>query len=330
MTAARPKVNFSYNVFMMIPQSCCVFPDTLPKDETLFPLVQFFAEAVYIAAAENDLPRADELSPLAGWLLAQGLLRFHCPAPLGADQERFLALLKELRQRPGDCAALALAGMQGSGSGESSGAILSAVRRQSGSAAAEDAELASRLWQARLVLKLGESADRQEEDIRQSLRRITLREQGLLRVLLNEDAAAPPAAAELPASAGSRRTRLRLKAWRNLLAWGSQPLPACVFVTADRDAFELLLEESGGTARPVLQLPLPAVLADSDFAAQRTAFRAAAAGLISELSQQPTAFPAEAWNRLLEEQYPAAAHGRCLLSLLHQEGSRIFGILEQP
>ena len=310
-----------------MPQSFCVFPDTLPKDEMLFPLVQCFAEAVYLAAAENDLPDVNDIPPLAGWLLAQGLLRFHCPAPLGADQERFLRLIKELRQRPGDYIGLSLAGNSGSGM-ESQDAIISALRRQSGGAAAEDKDRAALLWQARLVLKLGESADRQEEEIRQSLRRITLREQGLLRTLRDEEAALS-AVTELPVSE-SRRARLRLKAWRQLLACGSQPLSACAFVTADRDAFDGIIEENDAAAQTLLELPLPAWLAGGNFAEKRAAFRQEAAALISGL---PDSFDLKAWEMLLEQVYPKAKHGRCLLSL-HQKqkengNQEFFGMIEQ-
>ncbi len=311
-----------------MPQSLCVFPDTLPKDEMLFPLVQCFAEAVYLAAAENDLPDVNDIPPLAGQLLAQGLLRFHCPAPLGADQERFLRLIKELRQRPGDYIRLSLAGNSGSGM-ESQDAIVSALRRQSGGAAAEDKDRAALLWQARLVLKLGESADRQEEEIRQSLRRIELREQGLLQTLRDKEAAVLSPAAEPPAS-DSRRARLRLKAWRQLLACGSQPLPACVFVTADRDAFDGIMEENDAAAQSLLELPLPAWLASGNFAEKRDSFRQETAALISGL---PHSFDLKAWETLLEQVYPKAEHGRCLLSF-HQKqdkdgGQKIFGIIEQ-
>lgn len=312
-----------------MPQSFCVFPDTLPKDEILFPLVQCFAEAVYLAAAENDLPDAHDMPSLAGLLLAQGLLRFHCPAPLGADQERFLSLVKELRQRPGDYAELALAGNSGSGP-ESQDAIVSALRRQQGGGDATDSMARERLWQARLLLKLGESADRQEEEIRQSLRRIERREQSMLRTLRDEDAAVFPAAAAPTVMATSRHLRLRLKAWRHLLACGSQPLPACVFVTADREAFDGIMEERGTAVQPLFELPLPAWPADGNFAEKRASFQHEAAAVISRL---PDAVDLKAWEKALEHVYPKADHGRCLLSL-HQKqdedgGWKLFGMIEQ-
>jgi hypothetical protein len=298
-------------------QRLCVFPDTLPKDEILFPLVQFFAEAVYIAPAENDLPSKNELPPVAGELLEQGLLRFHCPAPLGADQDRFLCLIKEMRQRPSDYAGLSLAGrLSRNEATESKNTIISAVRRQSSGTAEKsstdtDEEQTSILWQARLVLKLGEIVERQEEEIRQSLRRISLRESGLLQALRNDQTTAA-ASADRPAD--SSRIRLRLKAWRNLITLGNQPLSVSSFVTADRDAFEILMEESGAESQPVLSLPLPAVLAGGKCAEKQLAFRASAAKLLEDL---PASFDQKTWESLLEQHYPAEEHGRCRLSLYY-------------
>jgi hypothetical protein len=295
-----------------------IFPDVLPEDGLLFPLVQFFAEAVHTSPTENSPPHQGELPPLADALLAQGLLRFHCPAPLGADLGRFLSLVQEMRQRPGVFAALALAG---SGEAESRNSIISAVRRQAGqNGSAAGDERAAVLWQARLVLHLAELAGRQEAEIRQSLRRIALREQELFSRL--RDAAgvsAQNSAEEIPQD--SRRSRLRLKAWQTLNRLGSPP-PAGAFVSADQDAFELLLEECGAEARTRIEVPLPAVSAGEDFAAKRTAFRQAAAELLMNL---PGSFDQQQWNMLLEQHYPAQRHGRRTLTLHFLANAVLFG-----
>lgn len=293
-------------------QSLCVFPDTLPKDGLLFPLVQVFSQAVYLVPTENDLPSQPQLSPLASKLLAQGLLRFHCPAPLhAADQASFLRLLNELRQRPHEYAGFSLAGLLGNQeAAESQDAIIRAVRRQSSGTAEPDGQQVSLLWQARLILKLGEIVERQEDEIRQSLRRLARQERSVLQTL-RDDQPATEASPDIPAE--SNRTRLRLKAWRTLLAFSQQPLPARIFVTADQDAFDLLLAESGGEAQSVLTLSLPAVAADDTLAAeQRLAFRQATASLINQL---PASFAPQAWEELLAQYYPSQKHGRCRLSL---------------
>ncbi|WP_417914440.1 hypothetical protein [Candidatus Electronema sp. JM] len=291
----------------------CIFPDVLPKDETLFPLVQLFAGLVYLAPAENDLPSQDTLPPLANELLAQGLLRCHCPAPLGADRERFFRLLADLRQRPGEHAALFVAG---NSEPERQEDIISAVRRQK-----TDIAEAERLWQARLLLKLGEVVERQEEEIRQSLRQIALREKELLRVLRDEQSAVPLHAAPTT-QPDSRRSKLLLKAWQTLLASG--PLLTNVFVTADREAFAAVIEASEAELRQTVNLLLPALPAGVAVAEQRSRFQQATAELRNDL---PASMNQERWETVLEQHYPAAAHGRCRLTLHVTDGS--FGLVGQ-
>lgn len=297
----------------MFSEIVCIFPDTRPKDEMLFPLVQLFAEAVYIVPVENDLSAPDELPPLARELLAHGLLRLHCPAPLGADRMRFLSLINELRQRPGEYAALSL---QREDTPESKHAIINALRRGQDVERDRDRQRKEQLWQVRLVLKLGDIIEQQEEEISENLRRIARRENDLLKNLREQDD--PPIAhQELPAleHIASSRTQLRLQAWRTLAALGSEPPVSGVFVTADRDAFDLLTEEHGLAPQPDCVLLLPAFMVGGDLLAQRNRFSEAAAGLTAELCKHPAGWAAKEWNILLDEYYPADMHGRCRLSL---------------
>jgi hypothetical protein len=295
----------------MLSEFACIFPDTRPKDDMLFPVVQLFRQTVHLAPVENDLP--DTLPPLAEALLAQGLLRFHCPAPLGKDRESFLSLVRELRQRPADYAGLTLTGFGASQTPESKNAIMSAVRQLRGSIAENniEQERAAALWQARLVLKLGELIEQEEEEIRQSLRNIALREQSLLESLRDERSTA---VTSLDRPAASRRSLLRLKAWQKLLAASSGPLLSNLFITADHDAFDAFMEKNNAESQQTLTLSLPArpSQAVSDTAAQRQHFRQAAAELISNL---PISWEQTAWETLLEQHYPASEHGRCRLSL---------------
>jgi hypothetical protein len=292
----------------MFAELAYIFPDVLPKEATLFPLVQLFASLVYLTPAENDLPDCAALP-------YKELLHFQCPVLLGVNRQRFFRLLDELRQRPADYVALLLAG-RGNRAPESQEDIISALRQQGH----EESDMQERLWQARLLLKLGQFVEQEEEDIRLRLHRIRLREEELLHSLRDDyqDAAVPPSAAvQLPDS----RRLLLLKAWQTLLACACEPLLTNIFVTADRDAFAAVMTESRAETNAVLTLPLPAVAAEGDAGAQRHHFRQAAAELISTL---PTAVDQARWQKLLERHYPAAAHGRCLLSL-HVVPGRLFG-----
>ncbi|MCI5147229.1 MAG: hypothetical protein D3923_17310, partial [Candidatus Electrothrix sp. AR3] len=83
-----------------------IFPDTMPRDELLFPLVQFFNQLVHLRPAKNDLNPEDELSGLGQKLFKQGQLRFESPASLANwDQERFARLVQDLQHRPAEYAA---------------------------------------------------------------------------------------------------------------------------------------------------------------------------------------------------------------------------------
>ena len=295
---------------LMLAECAYIFPDTQPKDDMLFPLVQLFRQIVHLAPVENDLPAP--LPPLAKELLTQGLLCFHCPVPLGNDRERFLSLVKELRQRPADYANLTLTSFGAAQAAESKNAIISAVRRQNSGAAAGQTEQdrAAALWQARLVLKLGELVEQEEEEIRQSLRRVALREQGLLEALRDEHSTA--ASFDVVRPAAGRRSRLRLKAWRKLLAANSGPLLSNLFITSDQEALAAIIEEGGGESQQTLTLSLPTRPTGDAFAASQQKFHQAAAEIINGLS---ASFKQEEWEILLEQHYPAAEHGRCRLSL---------------
>jgi hypothetical protein len=294
----------------MLAELACIFPDARPKDDMLFPVVQLFHQTVHLAPVENDLP--DTLPPLAEELLAQGRLRFHCPAPLGKDRERFLSLVKELRQRPADYAGLTLTSFGVFQPAESKNEIIRAVRQQRGSMSESKAEQdrAAALWQARLVLKLGEIIEQEEEEIRQSLHRVARRQQELFQALRDEDSEAA-SEVDIPPTE-SRRSRLRLKAWQKLLAASNGPLLSNVFITSDRDAFDAVIEESNAEAQQTLTLSLPAHPIGDNLAARQHKFRQAAAEILSDL---PNSFEQQAWETLLEQHYPAAEHGRCRLTI---------------
>ncbi|HFQ90994.1 MAG TPA: hypothetical protein ENK27_13050, partial [Desulfobulbus sp.] len=54
----------------------CIFPDTVPSDGVLFPLVQVFDRIVYCQAVENMDPGTMNLSALATELVDRGLCTF--------------------------------------------------------------------------------------------------------------------------------------------------------------------------------------------------------------------------------------------------------------
>ncbi len=323
-------------------QSVCIFPDTMPRAEILFPLVQVFAPVVYLRAMENDEPAAEELSPLCREMAAEELIRFAAPAPLGPNRERFLQLVHELQTRPDDYAGqlsqLSLAGL-GRRKSESRTTIIGSLLKQSGLADSGEEQRELVLWQARLVLKLGDFFDRDQEELQRNLDRISALEQGLIEEL-REDREQPFSLTRLLNSTGGRtdnQLRLRLKAWSRLFALGESPPGTAIFVTAGRDALELLLdryEQDHGLMPGVdLQLLLPGGRESSDFAEQRQRFLEQSAklqDLLAAVLEQPAAGNQEAvaslngeesdWAALVEENFPRAKNGRCSLSLYRLPG----------
>ncbi|MCI5157873.1 MAG: hypothetical protein D3906_05425, partial [Candidatus Electrothrix sp. AUS1_2] len=81
-----------------------IFPNILPEERIVFPLIPLFEQVIFLRPVEDDLPEL--ASPLFHALAerteSSGLLGYTCPAPLTEDRTRFLALLRDIRSRPED------------------------------------------------------------------------------------------------------------------------------------------------------------------------------------------------------------------------------------
>lgn len=316
----------------------CIFPDTMPRAEVLFPLVQVFEQVVYLRPVENDAPAAAELSPLCREMIDQDLVRFDCPAPLHDNRDRFARLVHDLQHRRDDYAGqishLSLAGLGNSGKTETKTSIISTLLKQSGIQEEKDEQRVMLLWQARLLLKLGEIFDREQKNLQENLERISVREKGLLDELRkdNEQPFSPGKSITANSEKTEGQLRLRLKAWSRLFGLGSNPIASSIFITISRDAFDLLSEhyESVHDEQPqkIVSLSLPGGRTNNTFAEQRTAFRNAASDFIAaihRLLENPESINEEDrsslngadcdWATLLEQHYPAAENSRCTLSL---------------
>ena len=78
----------------------CVFPETLPDEGLLFPLVQVFEQVVHMQAVENEPQEND--SDFVRHCREQGRLQTFTPAPLGEQRLRFMALVEDMRRRGAD------------------------------------------------------------------------------------------------------------------------------------------------------------------------------------------------------------------------------------
>ncbi|MCI5147833.1 MAG: hypothetical protein D3916_00185 [Candidatus Electrothrix sp. MAN1_4] len=334
-----------------------IFPNTLPEDEFVFPLAQLFEQLFFLRPVEEDQSETD--SPLVHAMLhamadqqeANKIINYFCPSRLGRDRDVFLGLLRDICLRPGDYAGhlaqLSAGRVPAVQEDETEHSIINTLLDQTGiragsgehtleSGKGQEENAASRLWQARMLLKLGEFVDRQHIEIRRSLDRTTQEQKELLKELRREEWASD---VDLPTTLPAEeipleQVRLRLKAWSRLFSLSAGGFHNTAFITQDSDALEALLEcyqqKYPDTPQRLFSLPLPMLgdvgdvgHAENEVLDRRNRFQEKAGSLLAAIRTLPTrsrqsVFSKQqeaAWGDLLEQHYPAAEHGRCFLTL---------------
>ena len=152
------------------------FPGTVLLSGSQYPLFLLFPQVHIlqpVEAGEHDGATAEQ----PDIFIKNGFCQAHTPCPLGDSRERFLHLIDDIRDRKDDYAAqlssLTMAAMsvpRQQGDDTTQGIISSLL----GTKAAEDEQAKQEtielaLWQARLVLKIAEILDREEEEIAEQL-----------------------------------------------------------------------------------------------------------------------------------------------------------------
>jgi hypothetical protein len=223
----------------------CAFPETLPDERLLFPLVQVFGQVVYMQAIENEPPDQGTISLFVERCRQEGRLRELTPAPLGDQRERFLALVQDMRRRGSDYTSqlsmLTLAGLSRREQKESKQSILADLLKMTDIKEQEAQELM--LWQSRLVLKLGEFFDAQQTTLNQALSNIASRQDALLAELREEEDDLF-AGAESLGNANQETDGMldhRLKAWSRLCLHDADQ-PQGVLVASRPSALDRLQE----------------------------------------------------------------------------------------
>jgi hypothetical protein len=242
----------------------CVFPESVPREDQVAPLVQAFGQVVHLQPVEDEPLAAP--SPAILELLQAGRLRLVTSVPLGDRRDRFLALVRDMAQRRDDylsqLALLTLADLHRHSRPESGRSILSGLLSRAAIDQQEE-ETAMRLWQARLVLKLGELFDAEQAGLDEALQAIDRRQEYLLRELREETDDLFALTDSL--QEGGQRTEAmlahRLKAWSRLFFHRpSLPAPA-LFVTAHPAAMDTLADryeaERRQSPQQLVSLELP-------------------------------------------------------------------------
>lgn len=223
----------------------CVFPETLPDERLLFPLVQVFGQVVHMQAIENEPPEQGAETAFSEQCRRQRRLQRFTPIPLGGQRDRFIALMQDMRRRgeayTSQLSMLTLAGINRHDHRESHHSILSNLLHHGDIKEQQEAELL--LWQSRLIVKLGEFYDIEQAELSSALHAITSRQDTLLAELCEEEEN-PFVLPGTNWDTGQETDgilRHRLKAWTRLCFYGGNSAPG-LLVTRHQTTMDLLQE----------------------------------------------------------------------------------------
>lgn len=228
------------------------FPDTAILTERQLPLFLLF-EKVHILAPVED--HFSSTTKKLDTFMDSRFCQVHTPHPLGEDRQRFLYLINDIQNRKDDYAAqlsnITLASMsdhKSSGDEAKHQIVSSLLGRQSADEKDINEQRIGLLWQARLVLKIGEMLDQEEEEVARSLVHLDESEADLFERLKGENAEDDDIA-ELYSDLDRIKTKLdkprteavgkRLRAWFRLAE--GVDLPVCpVWSTTRQEVADIL------------------------------------------------------------------------------------------
>lgn len=323
------------------------FPDTAIFSETQYPLF-LLLDSLHLLNPVEPAEDSEDNDIFA----QQGLCQVHTPNPLGEDRARFVHLLKDIRHRKDDYASqlssLTLAGMSAKdkSDSESRTAILSTLLGGKTLAATDDMpeEKIADLWQARLLLALGETYDIEEEDLASHLNFWDKQELELFAQLqgegmLDEDNPINELLAlqQKKIKANPTTMKKRCNAWFTL-AKGGEFVNNPIWLTTREDGTDYLFDQfdrkTGKEPYICDMLAMPASIG-SDLPSlfdSINEFKETNKELIEKISaavtaaltttgsskpERPIIDPAleSEWNKVIDEIYPEAHYGRKSLKI---------------
>jgi hypothetical protein len=325
-------------------QDTLYFPGTAIVSGSQYQIFLLFP-AVHLLQPVEPEEGAGDPAGSADLFINHGFCQAHTPSPLGADRRRFLRLVDDIGSRRDDYAAqlssltvAALSAPRQQGE-ESPQAIVSSLLGLPQHQKENSDDAGQALWQARLVLKIAELLDREEEEIARELALLEESEHDLFMRLHgegpDEDSAVDeddnPLAELLgikarvrPQSAPTIRNRQR--AWERLLSSG--PLPDWrVWTTHLPDAADAVIERclkvTGQNAVQTGTLQLPATAgatAEEAFAAIgsfRKQYVNLAAEIVAALPDGLSAEQSSRWQSAIDGHFPASRFGRTTAAIYH-------------
>lgn len=316
-----------------------LFPNTEIFSGRQFPLFLLFPEIHILQPVEPE----ETVHDGADIFNSEGLCQAHTPCPLGEDRDRFQHLIRDIRDRKDDYAAqlniLTVAGLSEKKSSidDSSRGIVASLLGTAQVEPEED-DGAPALWQARLLLKIAEHLDREEEEVAMQMALLDDEEGNLFKALQGEmgeeeetlfDEVLQLKNMMSRPSAGSVLNRL--KAWS--LIYSRAAVEPRVWATQMEEAADSLLEQyeekMNLPLKPFLQLELPANIGWGSENAYREAigFRTANKELLSALWEmilsgnkgEDNTLEA-AWSESVEQQFPKEQTGRITVMFYAMSG----------
>jgi hypothetical protein len=241
------------------------FPDTVLLTQQFFPFTLFLKAIHLLQPVEADEKKGIDAPTLSGShpFMESEFCQVHTPSRLGVDRERFLHLLNDIRNRKDSFVEqlhyLSLAALSAPDhhSESSKQTIISSLLHgidQENEHRDEQNRLA--LWQARLVLKIAEFLDQEEDELARQLASIDDKEIALFRSLQgemneageeDEDYEDPfTEVLELRQKLHQPRPGMiknRLRAWIRLYLSGPAPKEFPLWITSRQEAADILLEQ---------------------------------------------------------------------------------------
>jgi len=315
------------------------FPGTAIYSARQFPVFLLLEKAHLLRPVE--LPVKADNSP--DIFITSGLCQEYTPCPLGDSKDRFLRLVRDIRERKDDYAAqlsaLTIASLSAKRASidDTAQGIISTLLGSHGVAVPAENEDDSQLWQARLVLKIAEILDQEEEEVAVQMAMLEDQEQDLLKELQGEidDEEEESLLNELrqvqnklpqPTTATVRN---RLNGWSRLYRASAQP-ECDLWLTHLEEAADIVLEKYENTAQTpatvIAELELPAHIGWSREEAADTilAFKASSANLRKELEGALRTLNSNTlhdlslqWSQTVETAFPSQQHGRTCLVVYH-------------
>lgn len=322
-----------------------LFPATVIHSIRQYPIFLLFSQINIIAPVESHGQEIPEES--TDTFINSGLCQVDTPCPLSENLDRFLHLVADIRTRKDDYAAqlssLTLAAMTSSHSSgeESERAIINEFLTPKDLNAEEKKQnLEAKLWQARLVLAIGEILDQEEEEIARNLSMVDDDTSGLFSALKgdSEDFEQDSPFAELSQLTGnfnavhSGNMGKRLDSWTSLFSESKQT-DSNVFITTSTDVLDTIAEsyekKTGNSPIEYTGIDLPGLIGwtEKEAVDATRLFQEDNTQLILELTELLTTLitgeecsqntwdeMTNQWKRQLEESFPEGDWGRLTVS----------------